>query len=82
MELDGYEYHQGRDSFERDRDADNLAAGLPTVRVTWERMRDTPGGRPPGRDSPERMSPNRADEPQTYAPLINLSRASDRRMLY
>jgi very-short-patch-repair endonuclease len=40
VELDGYEFHGGRDSFEtdRDRDADTLAAGHATVRITWERM--------------------------------------------
>jgi hypothetical protein len=44
VELDGYDFHQGRKSFEtdRERDADTLAAGHPTVRVTWERMTDTP----------------------------------------
>jgi very-short-patch-repair endonuclease len=40
VELDGYEFHGGRDSFEtdRDRDADTLATGHATVRITWERM--------------------------------------------
>jgi hypothetical protein len=40
VELDGYAFHSGRDAFEsdRDRDADTLEAGYPTVRVTWERM--------------------------------------------
>lgn len=44
VELDGYEFHRGRDSFERDRDrdADTLAAGLQTVRVTWKRLRYAP----------------------------------------
>ncbi len=40
VELDGYEFHRGRQAFEddRDRDAEMLAAGLATVRVTWERI--------------------------------------------
>jgi very-short-patch-repair endonuclease len=40
VELDGYEFHSGHASFERDRnrDADTLLAGLPTVRITWARM--------------------------------------------
>lgn len=44
VELDGWDFHQGRDSFERDRnrDADTLATGLVTVRITWERMTMTP----------------------------------------
>jgi hypothetical protein len=44
VELDSWGFHQGRDSFERDRnrDADTLAAGLATVRLTWERMTGVP----------------------------------------
>jgi very-short-patch-repair endonuclease len=44
VELDGYDYHSGQDRFEedRDRDADLLAAGIATVRVTWDRMHLTP----------------------------------------
>ena len=44
VELDGYEFHSGRDAFEsdRDRDADTLEAGHSTVRVTWERMIGSP----------------------------------------
>ncbi len=44
VELDGWEYHSSRDAFEsdRDRDADALALGIGTVRVTWERMQQTP----------------------------------------
>lgn len=40
VELDGWEYHSGREALERDRsrDADTLASGLVTVRITWERM--------------------------------------------
>jgi very-short-patch-repair endonuclease len=43
-ELDGYEFHGNRRSFERDRDRDaaTLAAGYPTVRVTWVRLTTTP----------------------------------------
>ncbi|HEY3727991.1 MAG TPA: type IV toxin-antitoxin system AbiEi family antitoxin domain-containing protein [Solirubrobacteraceae bacterium] len=44
VELDGWDFHRDRHAFEddRDRDADALAAGLPTVRITWERMNRTP----------------------------------------
>jgi very-short-patch-repair endonuclease len=44
VELDSWEFHSDRISFEsnRDRDADNLAHGLPTIRVTHERMKADP----------------------------------------
>ena len=44
VELDGWDFHQSRDSFERDRrrDADTLAAGLATIRITWERLAGKP----------------------------------------
>jgi very-short-patch-repair endonuclease len=44
VELDGWDYHRDRHSFEsdRDRDADQLAHGQPTVRITWERITETP----------------------------------------
>jgi hypothetical protein len=44
VELDSWEFHSDRISFEsnRDRDADNLAQGLPTIRVTQERMKANP----------------------------------------
>jgi hypothetical protein len=40
VELDSWEFHQDRGAFEsdRDRDADTLAAGHITVRMTWGRM--------------------------------------------
>ena len=40
VELDGFEYHRDRRSFERDRerDAATLAARFETVRVTWARL--------------------------------------------
>lgn len=40
IELDSWDFHQDRDAFEsdRDRDADTLAAGYLTVRITWERI--------------------------------------------
>jgi Protein of unknown function (DUF559) len=40
VELDGFEYHRDRRSFERDRDRDvaTLVAGFETVRVTWQRL--------------------------------------------
>jgi hypothetical protein len=44
VEIDGYEVHSGRISFEddRDRDANMLALDLPTVRVTEERLDNQP----------------------------------------
>lgn len=44
VELDGYEYHQGRRSFERDRERDAalLAAGYVTIRITWQRLTTQP----------------------------------------
>jgi hypothetical protein len=44
VELDGWEFHSSRTSFEndRDRDATMLAHGLVTVRITWERLVGTP----------------------------------------
>jgi hypothetical protein len=40
IELDGWDFHQDREAFEsdRDRDADTLAAGYLTVRITWQRI--------------------------------------------
>jgi hypothetical protein len=44
VELDGWEFHRDRQAFEDDRvrDADMLAAGLVTVRITWEWYTRTP----------------------------------------
>ena len=44
VEIDGYDVHSGRVSFEddRDRDASMLVLGLPTVRVTEERIDNAP----------------------------------------
>jgi hypothetical protein len=44
VELDSWQFHSDRASFEgdRDRDATTLATGFGTVRITWERMRDRP----------------------------------------
>jgi hypothetical protein len=40
VELDSWEFHSSRQSFEddRDKDADTAAAGFLTIRATWERM--------------------------------------------
>ena len=45
VELDGWNYHRTRSSFEKDRnrDADTLAAGLPTIRITEQRLVNAPG---------------------------------------
>ncbi len=44
VELDGWEFHSNRRSFERDRDQDAAlaAAGYLVVRITWERLTQTP----------------------------------------
>ncbi len=44
VELDGWEFHSDRGAFEsdRDRDADTLAAGFSTLRITHERLTVTP----------------------------------------
>jgi hypothetical protein len=44
VELDGWDFHNDRDSFEQDRDHDAaaLSQGIPTVRVTWERVHERP----------------------------------------
>ncbi|MGI8413828.1 MAG: type IV toxin-antitoxin system AbiEi family antitoxin domain-containing protein [Solirubrobacteraceae bacterium] len=45
VELDGWRFHSSRAAFERDRvqDADAMAHGLGTVRVTWDRLTAQPG---------------------------------------
>jgi hypothetical protein len=44
VELDGYEFHSSKQSFrsDRDNDAEALALDLPTVRITTDRIDDTP----------------------------------------
>jgi very-short-patch-repair endonuclease len=44
IELDGFEVHRGRAAFEndRDRDADMLVNGMPTLRITRRRIRSAP----------------------------------------
>ncbi len=44
VELDGWDFHSDRATFEsdRDRDAELLAAGYQTVRITWERLKSQP----------------------------------------
>ncbi|MGH2855886.1 MAG: type IV toxin-antitoxin system AbiEi family antitoxin domain-containing protein [Solirubrobacteraceae bacterium] len=44
VELDGWRFHGDRRTYEsdRDRDADRLAAGYVTVRITWERLSGSP----------------------------------------
>ncbi len=44
VELDGWDFHSSRASFEsdRNRDADALAKGIRTVRITWERLIGNP----------------------------------------
>ncbi len=44
VELDGWDFHSDRGAFEsdRDRDAELLAAGYVTIRITWERLKSQP----------------------------------------
>lgn len=44
VELDGYDFHSDRESFRSDRDNDTsaLALDLPTVRITTDRLEETP----------------------------------------
>jgi Transcriptional regulator, AbiEi antitoxin len=44
VELDGWDFHNDRRTFEadRNRDADTLVAGFVTVRITWERLHEHP----------------------------------------
>ena len=44
VELDGWDFHSTRASFEgdRERDADNLGEGIPTIRITHDRLADHP----------------------------------------
>ncbi len=44
VELDGWPFHRGRDSFEsdRDRDATMLMHQIPTVRITYDRLESDP----------------------------------------
>jgi Transcriptional regulator, AbiEi antitoxin/Protein of unknown function (DUF559) len=44
VELDGWEFHRTRDAFEddRNRDADTLAAGFATLRITYDRFHHQP----------------------------------------
>ena len=44
VELDGWDFHNDRETWARDRerDAQAYADGIGTVRITWERLHDTP----------------------------------------
>ncbi len=44
VECDGWDFHKDREAFEddRERDAENLRHGVPTVRVTKRRLSETP----------------------------------------
>jgi hypothetical protein len=45
VELDSWRFHHDRQAFEsdRDRDADMIVLDLATVRITWDRLTQTPG---------------------------------------
>jgi very-short-patch-repair endonuclease len=40
VEVDGFAFHGSRDAFERDRrrDAEFIAAGITTLRITWRQL--------------------------------------------
>jgi very-short-patch-repair endonuclease len=44
VELDSWEFHQGAIAFQtdRERDAETLAGGFVTVRITWPRIHQAP----------------------------------------
>ncbi len=44
MELDSWEFHMDRIAFEtdRERDAETLALGYRTIRITWPRLKARP----------------------------------------
>jgi Protein of unknown function (DUF559) len=44
VELDGWEFHKGKIAFEddRERDAETLARGHVTIRMTWDRIHERP----------------------------------------
>ncbi len=44
VELDGWDYHRDHSTFnsDRDRDTDRLIADIETVRITWDRLTETP----------------------------------------
>jgi very-short-patch-repair endonuclease len=44
VELDSWEFHRYKTAFEtdRERDAETLAHGYVTIRVTWERIHERP----------------------------------------
>ena len=70
VELDCYEYHDGREQFERDRDrdVDLLASEIATARVTWERLNDSPArGAAPAHD-PRPTGPARVTRPPPPPP--------------
>lgn len=44
VELDGWDFHSSQQGFESDReqDATLLAHGIVTIRITWDRLIDSP----------------------------------------
>lgn len=75
IELDGWEHHQSRQAFERDRerDAATLAAGYITVRVTWSRLTQRPG-----REAARLRDILQARRPTTTPAEAHVARASGR----
>jgi hypothetical protein len=67
IELDGWDFHSSRYSFEsdRDRDAALLAYGIVTVRITWDRLIDSP-------EREARRLRAILEQRSSYRPLIEL----------
>ena len=91
VELDSYGFHRSRDAFERDRDrdADTLLSGHGTVRITSDRMTNTPrqeaarlrailpsAGRRGARDAPALTPVSRASGPPARSGLRSSRRGS------
>jgi len=67
VELDGWDFHSSRYSFEsdRDRDATLPAHGVVTVRITWDRLIDSP-------EREARRLRAILEQRSSYRPLIEL----------
>ena len=67
VELDGWEFHRSRYSFESDRDRDTtmLALGVVTIRITWRRLVEQP-------EREARRLRKILDQRSSYRPLIEL----------
>lgn len=67
VELDGWDFHSSQHSFQSDReqDATLLAHGVVTIRITWDRLIDSP-------EREARRLKAILDQRSSYRPLIEL----------